>query len=80
LSFIEIKNLQKFFPIRKGVFSKRKGFIKAVDEVSFSIAKGETLGLVGEAFSSFGYWSPQEGIVSSMGDLFIGSISERSTR
>jgi oligopeptide/dipeptide ABC transporter ATP-binding protein len=49
LSFIEIKNLQKFFPIRKGVFSKRKGFIKAVDEVSFSIAKGETLGLVGES-------------------------------
>lgn len=44
---IEIKNLKKYFPVRSG-FGK-KAYIKAVDDVSFFIKKGETLGLVGES-------------------------------
>lgn len=47
--FIQIKNLTKFFPVSKGIFSRKKSFVKAVDDVSFSIRKGETLGLVGES-------------------------------
>ena len=45
---LEVKNLCKYFPANKGLFSK-KSFVKAVDNVSFSIKKGETLGLVGES-------------------------------
>lgn len=46
---LEIKNLKKYFPINKGVFKKTVSNVKAVDDVSFSIKKGETLGLVGES-------------------------------
>ncbi|HCW51849.1 MAG TPA: peptide ABC transporter ATP-binding protein, partial [Clostridiales bacterium] len=47
---VEVKNLRKWFPITRGVlFSKVVGHVKAVDDVSFSIRKGETLGLVGES-------------------------------
>lgn len=47
---LEIKELTKHFPIRKGIiFSKQVGSVQAVDRVSFSIKKGETLGLVGES-------------------------------
>ena len=46
---LEVKDLKKHFPIRKGVFSRTVGFVYAVDGVTFSINKGETLGLVGES-------------------------------
>jgi len=46
---IQIEGLKKWFPIKKGFFSKTVGHVKAVDEVSFNIRKGETLGLVGES-------------------------------
>ncbi|MDD7794012.1 ABC transporter ATP-binding protein [Clostridium sp. 'White wine YQ'] len=45
---LEVKELSKFFPANKGIFSK-KSYVKAVDRVSFSINRGETLGLVGES-------------------------------
>lgn len=52
MNIVEIKNLVKYFPIDRGiVFKKLVGFVKAVDDVSFSIGKGETLGLVGESGS-----------------------------
>lgn len=46
---LEIKNLKKYFPIKKGFFKKVVGHVKAVDDVSFFINEGETLGLVGES-------------------------------
>lgn len=46
---IEINNLKKYFPIKKGLLNKTVGNVKAVDDVSFTIDKGETLGLVGES-------------------------------
>lgn len=46
---VEVKNLKKYFPVRKGLFGQKKSFVKAVDDVSFTINKGETLGLVGES-------------------------------
>jgi peptide/nickel transport system ATP-binding protein/oligopeptide transport system ATP-binding protein len=46
---LEVAGLKKHFPIHKGVFGRLQGHVYAVDGVSFSIAKGETLGLVGES-------------------------------
>ena len=46
---LQVKNLVKHFPVRKGVFGRVTGQVHAVDDVSFSIASGETLGLVGES-------------------------------
>lgn len=48
-NLLEVKGLKKYFPIKKGIFSKTVGYVKAVDDVSFTIKKGETLGLVGES-------------------------------
>jgi oligopeptide/dipeptide ABC transporter ATP-binding protein len=48
-TLVKVENLKKYFPIVKGVFSKTVGYVKAVDDVSFEIKKGETLGLVGES-------------------------------
>lgn len=46
---VEAKNLKKHFPIRKGLFGQKKSYVRAVDGVSLSIQKGETMGLVGES-------------------------------
>jgi oligopeptide/dipeptide ABC transporter ATP-binding protein len=46
---LAVQNLKKYFPIHQGVFSRIAAYVKAVDDVSFSIDKGETFGLVGES-------------------------------
>jgi oligopeptide/dipeptide ABC transporter ATP-binding protein len=46
---LEVVGLVKHFPVRRGLFSRRTGAVRAVDGISFAIAAGETLGLVGES-------------------------------
>jgi oligopeptide/dipeptide ABC transporter ATP-binding protein len=46
---LRVQNLVKHFPIKGGVFGKQKGAVKAVNDVSFEVMPGETLGLVGES-------------------------------
>ncbi|MBL4588920.1 MAG: ABC transporter ATP-binding protein, partial [Alphaproteobacteria bacterium] len=50
-TLVDAKNLKVHFPIKKGFFGKATAFVKAVDDVSFSIPKGQTLGIVGESGS-----------------------------
>jgi oligopeptide/dipeptide ABC transporter ATP-binding protein len=46
---VEVKNLVKYFPVRAGLLQRVVAHVQAVDDVSFSVRKGETLGLVGES-------------------------------
>ncbi|MBU1696947.1 MAG: ABC transporter ATP-binding protein [Proteobacteria bacterium] len=49
MAILEVKNLKKYFPVTGGVFLRRTGWVYALDGVSFSLNKGETLGIVGES-------------------------------
>ena len=48
MNILEVKNLKVYYPLRGSLFAKRK-YLKAVDDVSFTVAQGETVGLVGES-------------------------------
>ena len=48
-NLLDVKNLKKYYPIKKGFIKKVVGHVRAVDDVSFFIKEGETLGLVGES-------------------------------
>ncbi|HEY1373096.1 MAG TPA: dipeptide ABC transporter ATP-binding protein [Candidatus Binatia bacterium] len=49
MSLLEIHNLKKYFPVGGGLFSSKKGEVRAVDGVDLSVEEGETLGIVGES-------------------------------
>jgi oligopeptide/dipeptide ABC transporter ATP-binding protein len=48
-NILEVHHLKKYFPVRKGVFGKAVNWVQAVDDISFSLTRGQTLGLVGES-------------------------------
>ncbi|OEF99741.1 hypothetical protein BHF71_07560 [Vulcanibacillus modesticaldus] len=82
---VEVKNLKKYFPIKGGILKRTIGHIKAVDDVSFTMYKGETLGIVGESGSGkstmgrtmIRLYEPTEGEVFFEGDnLFKYSRKE----
>ena len=50
-NILEVSDLKVWFPIKKGIFSRTSGYVKAVDGVSFELHRGETLGVVGESGS-----------------------------
>jgi peptide/nickel transport system ATP-binding protein len=50
-NLLEVRNLAKSFAVSKGVFGRNKGYLKAVNDVSFDLQKGESLGIVGESGS-----------------------------
>ncbi|MBA3966903.1 MAG: ATP-binding cassette domain-containing protein, partial [Nitrospirales bacterium] len=46
---LQVTGLKKYFPVRSGLFSRVSAWVKAVDDVTFHLNQGETLGLVGES-------------------------------
>jgi len=46
---LQVRDLRMYFPIVKGIFGSVKGYVRAADDINFEIARGETLGLVGES-------------------------------
>jgi len=81
VSLVQVRNLKKYFPITQGaVIQRHVGDIKAVDDVSFDIYKGETLGLVGETGSGkttvgrtmIRLYEPTDGVVVFDGTDLMG--------
>ena len=50
-NLIEVRELEKYFEVSGGLFSRNKSVVKAVDGISFNINKGETIAIVGESGS-----------------------------
>jgi len=48
-NLLSVENLKVYFPVKKGIFSRTAGYVHAVDNISLTLGKGETLGLVGES-------------------------------
>ena len=46
---LQVENLKKYYSLKTGTFSTKKGFVKAVDDISFTLEAGQTLGIVGES-------------------------------
>ena len=92
-NILEIRDLKVWFPIKKGIFSRTSGYVKAVDGVSFELHRGETLGVVGESGSGkstvarviTGLQKPTEGSFALNGKVAmvfqdpLGSLNPRMT-
>jgi len=84
---LRVEHLKKYFPIRRGVFRKVVGWVKAVDDISFNVYSGETIGLVGESGCGktttgrtiIRLYEPTEGKVSFQG-VDLATISGRQLR
>ena len=90
---LRVENLKVWFPIKKGIFSRTSGYVKAVDGVSFDLHRGETLGVVGESGSGkstvarviTGLQKPTEGSFKLNGKVAmvfqdpLGSLNPRMT-
>ncbi|MBV8650068.1 MAG: dipeptide ABC transporter ATP-binding protein [Alphaproteobacteria bacterium] len=74
---LEVTDLKKHYPIRKGFLSRTAAFVKAVDGISFTLASGETLGLVGE--SGCGKSTAGKSILKLI-DPTSGTVTLRGTR
>ena len=46
---LEVKNLKKYFTVKDSIFKDKRQYLKAVDDITFEIKRGETFGLVGES-------------------------------
>ena len=46
---LEVRNLKRYFPIRGGLLQRKVATVQAVDDISFAVRRGETLGIVGES-------------------------------
>lgn len=76
---LDAKNIKKYFPIKKGFLLRQVGSVKAVDDVSLTVRKGETLGLVGESGcgkSTLGrtlirLYEPTSGDITFAGENFL---------
>jgi oligopeptide transport system ATP-binding protein len=79
---LEVENLSMHFPVTAGVFGRKVGDVKAVDNVSLYVSKGETLGLVGESGcgkTTTGHCILQLHKVTAGKVRFEGADSSRST-
>ena len=90
---LEVRDLKVWFPVRKGVFGRTVGYVRALDGVSMSLERGETLGIVGESGSGkttlarviVGLQKPTAGTVrldGRVGMVFqdpLGSLNPRMT-
>lgn len=82
---LDAKNIKKYFPIKKGLLLRHVGDVKAVDDVSLSIRKGESLGLVGESGcgkSTLGrtlirLYDPTSGTIQFKGEDYISLSGEK---
>ena len=50
-AIVSVRGLKKYFPVRKGIFSRVSDYVRAVDDVELEVQKGRTVGLVGESGS-----------------------------